>query len=376
MTRASDITQHGFGLCRKPPAACALPTGTGIRSEPEYEGLPDGGAGGSGTIRRGVGAALSGLKTLIHNPQLLWFALMVGLVLAGHFAAQWALIFASVNRVPDLIGSPVVTFMVELPTVFCLAFLLAGLTLSLSSEKDDPVSFFHGLSRAKKYLRPLTGWSVAMALAGTLLFNAGGNYGSPGLSWSLWSPLWQFLYNVLSQFPFNWTLNPVVFVSSPPDGGVTPLMVMYPSALIYSLIFLAINALLFCLTLFVVPLIVIERKRLKEAVSGSFALMRKCWGEVAACVLGLGIVLFAALLTFLLFGVTGISQVLLVHGITSISSPRPGDAWIAAGILYDIALSGFAFIVATVGGIAILDLYTSAKNRQVAESAENTGGIR
>jgi hypothetical protein len=74
-------------------------------------------------------------------------------------------------------------------------------------------------------------------------------------------------------------------------------------------------------------------------------------------------VVFAASLTFLLFQFTGISQVDVLNGMTSISSSRPGDAWIALGLLYALALSGFVFIVATVGGIASLGLYRYAKIR-------------
>ena len=74
--------------------------------------------------------------------------------------------------------------------------------------------------------------------------------------------------------------------------------------------------------------------------------------------------LFAVSLTFLLFRFTGISTVEVASGITTISSARPGDAWIALGLLYSLALSGFALIVATIGGIASLDLYRYAKTRE------------
>jgi hypothetical protein len=60
----------------------------------------------------------------------------------------------------------------------------------------------------------------------------------------------------------------------------------------------------------------------------------------------------------------------VIDGITSISSPRPSDAWIAAGLLYVLALSCFAFVVATVGGIAALDLYRYAKTGQRPVSSE------
>jgi hypothetical protein len=48
------------------------------------------------------------------------------------------------------------------------------------------------------------------------------------------------------------------------------------------------------------------------------------------------------------------------------SYTNPSDAWIAAGLLYVLALSSLVLVVATIGGIASLDLYTSAKIRESA----------
>ena len=91
--------------------------------------------------------------------------------------------------------------------------------------------------------------------------------------------------------------------------------------------------------------------------------MRNIRGEVAVCVLGLGMVVFAASLTYLLFQV--------VAGIVALDLTwRPGDGWIAAGFLYVLALSILALVAATVGGIASLDLYTSAKTGHMPGSAE------
>jgi hypothetical protein len=337
-----------------------------VRPDTGHPSQPDDGR--PGRIRHGIRITLSSTKTLIGNRQLLWFSLFTGLVLAGHLIAQWVLILVNMNNGPDLIGSPVVAFAFELPTVFCLVFLLAGLVLSLSSETGGPVSFLHGFRMAGKYLIPLTGWSVVVALLGTLIFIAGG-ISSGALnsmqlhSFDIYGNLEIFLSNVFSQYPFNWSLDPDVFIAHPPGGNLPVLAPGFPGAFVETLFFSAINVLLFVLTLFVVPLLVLERKRLKEAVSGSFTLMKKYWAEVAACVLGLGMVVFAASLTFLLFQFTGISQVDVLNGMTSISSSRPGDAWIALGLLYALALSGFVFIVATVGGIASLGLYRYAKIR-------------
>jgi hypothetical protein len=371
MRLVSTVAHWWLGLCPKAPVVCASQTGSGNQPEPAYEGSPDGGAGGLKTIHRGIWAALSGTKTLIHNPQLLWFSLLVGLVLAGHFIAQWVLIgYPYSPQWPlffdssygYLLSSVFLTFAVELPTVFCLVFLLAGLALSLSPEKSGPVSFVQGFIGAKKFLIPLTGWSVVVALAGTLLFTAGQD-SSLLPTWfqpftmipTLWSALWGFVYNMVDQSPFNYVFYHPDFFLLPPSAG-WGIEWGFKSSLGYTLILSAINVLLFVLTLFVVPLLVLGRKSLKEAVSGSFTLMRKIWGEVATCVLGLGMVVFAVSLTYLLFPVvTGI----LARDITW----RQGDEWIAAGILYILALAGFTFVVATVGGIASLDLYTSAKIR-------------
>ena len=70
MTRVSGIVGHWFGLCPKPPAIHVLQTGLGFPTEPACKGQPEGG-GGPGSIRRGIGSALSGIKTLNRNRQLL-----------------------------------------------------------------------------------------------------------------------------------------------------------------------------------------------------------------------------------------------------------------------------------------------------------------
>jgi hypothetical protein len=463
MTRVSETAEYWLGLCRKTPVFLASETGIGDQPEIAHEGSPDAGAGGPGTIRRGIGAALSGTKTLIHNPQLLWFSLLVGLVLAINSLAQcWLVVFPSSSEwrfffdtdTVRLLPPLALTFVVGLMTVFCLGFLLAGLALCLSSKKDrhvsffqglkeakkflvpltgvsvvavlagiwlfihpflvqgvlfvrnpqwllsvdpdsfrililivqifviefvtvfclvfllaalflsissgggGPVLFFQGLKEAKKYVRSLTGWSVGLALAGSLLFIAGEYY-------SVVSPvIWQSLINVLNQFPFNFILND--FLPSTPFIALMPpsLWLGLGSALADTLILSVINVLLFILTLFVVPLLVLETKNLKEAVPGSCALMRRIWGEVAACVLGLGMVVFAASLMFLLFRFSGVDHVSWDAGQMVNSFTFPSEAWIAAGLLYVLILSGVVLVVATVGGIASLDLYRYANTAQ------------
>jgi hypothetical protein len=363
MTRLSETAEHWFGLCRKTPVVRTSQTGTGNQLEPAHEGSPDGEAGGAGTMRRGMGVLISGSKTLIRNRQLFWFTFFAGLVMAGHFLTQGALMVAGRNNGGNvLIASPLVTFLLEFPTVFCLVFLLAGLVLSLSSKKDGPISFFRGQGMAVQYLKPLVGWSVVIALTGTILFTLGLNMDllQPA-AWyrpfNIFGELSVVLLTVLHQFPFSWPLNPDVYI---PYGTFSRFLEAFRFGLAYAMILFVINIFLFAVTLFVVPQIVLEKKHLKEAVFGSFALMKSIRGEVATSLLGLGIIVSAALVTFFLFQFTGIDHVTGMH----ISSTRPSDAWIGFGLLYVIVLTGFVFVTATIGGIATLELYKDAKIRE------------
>jgi len=469
MTLISDIADRWLGLCRKPPVIRVAPTVSSNPPEPVYEGRPRGGADGPGTIRRGIGAAVSGIKTLIHNPQLLWFTLLFALVLAGNsiirvwlvdtpnssgqvysvdpayayflqsfvltgavgFSAAFCLVFLmaglvlalSVKKdcphsairglalarkylIPLTAGAATVTlagillliqpytvqgmlfvrnpewmifidhdtvrflswfiltFAIEFLMAFCLVFLMAGLVLALSVKKDcPPLSAIHGLALARKYLIPLTMVSVAMALTGTLLFTA-----------SQYSTLWEFVTGTLNQFPFHYVLSQFPYETSLLGGyGSSGIVFIYSlifSAVNeYTLILSAINVLLFILTLFVVPLIVLEKTNLTTAVFGSFTLMRKIWGEAAACVLGLGGVVFSALLLSRFFQFSGADSAWWDASVMYTTFTNPGGAWIAAGFLYVFALSGIAYITVTVGGIATLTLYNFAKTGQAPGSA-------
>ena len=373
MNQNSPDVHWWLGLCPKAPEVRALQTSFDDQPEPAHEGSPDGGAGGSRTIRRGIGAALSGTKTLARNRQLLWFTLLVGLVLAGNTIGQSALYYIGWTMRPDIIVSYVLDILIEFATLFCLVFLLAGLVLSISSKKGDSASFFVELAGAKKYLKAIFLWSIVLALAGMLLFRIWFYFFvwlPPELRFlNIFGPF-SFLTSMLIQFPFNLTLDPNIFTEIPGYGGRSLLLWIYPLGFMEALIFSAINLLLFILTPFVVPFIVLEQKTLREAVVGSFAMMKKTWVEVAACAVFLGVVVSGVFLTYLL--------VQAAHGYNNpwmawppgMVTSHPTDTWIALGLLYYLAVFIVAFVVATVGGIAVLDLYTSAKSGQITGSPE------
>jgi len=365
MTRVSEITEHWFGLCRKPPAVHALQSGFGFLPESGYVGLPDSGGGGSGTIRRGIGATLSGMRTLNQNRQLLWFGLLAGLVLAGNAVGEGAFWYINRTLRPDIIGLYIQDFFLWFATLFCLLLLLAGLILSLSSKKEGSASFSEGLAGAKKYWKPLFLWSMILAIAGILLLRIW-----VGLfTWLL--PEFPFLYifgpsnfviSTVTQFPFNWTLDWAMLTEVPGYGGRSLLLLIYPLGVMWTMNFLAITLFMFVLTPSVVPLIVLEQKTLREAVMESFTLMRTIGAEIVTSAAFLGVVVFGVFLTHLLVqavsGIVNPYQTVIFH---------PPGTWIALALLYNIALVTVAFVMATVGGIAALDIYHHAKIRGSAK---------
>ncbi len=92
--------------------------------------------------------------------------------------------------------------------------------------------------------------------------------------------------------------------------------------------------------------------------------MKKTWAGVVACALFLGVIITGAFLTHLLIqaasGIVDPYQTVIFH---------PPGTWIALALFYNIALLIVAFVMATIGGIAVRDLYISAKTGQIPGSA-------
>lgn len=331
-----------LGLCRKTPAVMVL------LPETPYESRSESGAGGSGTIGRGIEVTLSSVKTLIRHRQLLWFSFFTGLVMAGLFLAQYIIHLLGVYPYDaiDFQRWIILTFATELATVFFLSFLLAGLVLSVLQKESRILSSREGLALAKRHLGPLAGWSLVTALGGTLIFVL-----SSGLL-----PVEMVFRPLFSNFPFRFILLPEIYHIGPAGGTFATLY-----GLANTLILSAVNVLLFVLTLFVVPLIVLEKKNPKEAFLRSASMIKNIWGEAAVCGLVLGTVLYGALLTSSVFQI-----VYRIIAPEMLPFWYPGDAWIAAALVYLAALCCLAFVVATVGGIASLGLYRYARIREHA----------
>jgi hypothetical protein len=343
MMWVSGVIQRWLGWCPNAPAMRTASTVLVVPPEIIHPSQPDGGAGGSGKINRGISFALSGTKTLVRNTQLLCFSFLTGLVMAFMFITQYGLHLLGTYPyyIIDFQRWLILTFVIDLTSVFCLTILMAGLVLNLTSGEGKPFSFREGLSRTKSYLRPLADWSVVVALLGTAIY----------------VPIYYFgflhftLYPVLDQFPFNFILFPEVY-STGPIGGTYAILSAVTSTVIVS----GINIILLTLTLFVVPLLVLENMRLREAVAGSVTMMKNVWGEILACFLALILVVSAAAMTSLLFRI--------VYGVVApdmLLFWYPGETWIAAAVLYMLILCGLGFVVSTIAGIAAVNLYMFGK---------------
>jgi hypothetical protein len=356
MIQYPAVLHEWMGWCPNAPGMRTVPTMPAIPPGTENPGEPGGRAGIPGRIGRGIGIAMRSTKILMQNRQLLWFSLLIGVVMAFVFIAQYGLRLLTVYPY-DAIDFPrwiVLTFVVELITVLFLTMLLAGLILSLSEgESGRPASFREGLVRTRKYLHLLTDWSVILALLETgitiLLFISGYSYFS--------------LFPVLRQFPFSFILLPENY-SIGPMGGTYALS----SAITWTLTISGINAFVFIATLFVVPLVVLEKKTLPGAVTGSVSLMKKVLGEAMICFFLLILVISATAAASLLFpivyGIVAPGRLLMYY---------PGVAWIAAAILFMLALYCLACVVSTIAGIAVTDLYRFGTSGRIAREPEKGG---
>jgi hypothetical protein len=351
MTLSIDYVRKKSGWCPNAPSVRTAPAIL-IADTGAIQSLqPDGGPGGSGRVGRGVSFATGSIRTLVGNKRLLWFSLITGLVIAFLFTGEFALrIFGSYPH--PAMAYPVwltLTFALELVTVFSLNLLLTGLIISVSPDLASRSTTVRDvLSR----VRSIFGWSVIMSVIGTGLFVLLSQY--PGT-------VFLSLFPLVTRFPLNFILEPSLAGPGPIASGWHAAF-----AAASTLLLIIINVVLIALTLFVVPVLILEHKRLRGAVAESAALFRKTWAEILGCVLVFVLALLAISLVSVVF--------LPVYLAVNMSSPFWTEfwykgGWIAVGVLYILAWCVLTFIGSTAVGIAILDLYSYGKTGRLPEVA-------
>ena len=351
----NDGIRYYLGWCPNAPALRSSPAGCRVPEEIIHPDRPGGKDGIPARVRRGAGIARGSIRILIDNKRLLVFSLLTAVAILFMFAGEYLLRVAQAYPHPAL-AFPVrvaLTFGIEVITVFWITVLLAGTIASASSLSGRSATHPEPAT-----ILSLAGWSVVLALAGTSLFLLLNLYAGD---------LLLVLFSTIARFPFGNVLEPGLNGQGPITG-----LFHQTYAATYTLLFTMINLVLFAITLYVVPAIVIGKRRLPDAIAESAALVRKTWGEVLSCIFVFCLALLAVSVVSGLFS--------LVFGLVPLEDPFWSAFyyqgwWYAAGALYMVVWYIIAVAGSTAFGIAIFRLYDYGKTGRVSSvPAKGTSG--
>ncbi len=330
ITRISEIIHKWTGWC---PNARTMRTAPPVIATPPvtiHPAQPDGGAGGSGRIDRGIRLAIGSIRILIRNRQLLWFSFLTGLVVMFSLITTFALQFFSgtdpftgrsfvtepqtVLVAKGSLAWLTATYASQLIGAFCTFFLLAGLITCVSFLLSGRTATIReGLSYARRHLRPVAGWALVFAIAGT---------------------------------------------------AQSVLMNLYPGDLFLMFISGIMVFFLYLVTLFVIPALIFEEKSLLGAITRSLSLFRQTWGEILVC---------CFFFCLLFFAVAFVSILPMV----SIGFPSGDPVLLGVTVaLYILVLAILIMISWAVIGILLVGLYTYAKTGRIPGMFEEKQGVK
>jgi len=131
------------------------------------------------------------------------------------------------------------------------------------------------------------------------------------------------------------------------------------AAIFISVQIMFVNIILFLIALYIVPVIVLEKKGLIPALAGSLRLMKKTWRELLGCALVFGAIVIGIATVELMIGQ---SPLLLNHDYDFFLQVSRGQV-LMTGICYGFILTCWAMMASgfTAAGIAITDLYAYGK---------------
>ncbi|MEN6395303.1 MAG: hypothetical protein ABFC78_02335 [Methanoregula sp.] len=333
-------------------AAAISPAQPGIVHSPD----PQDPKGSPGRIRKGAVIAAESFRTLFREKSLLWYSVGSGLVIAFMFLSLYTphvlAGFPYFRGDPYLpLGGPAVvilTFCIEFACMLFFLSLLAGLVSSTFPHHEGHLTIRTGLSAAKKSLSRILLFAGILSLIVTVIFIVQLWY-FPDVTFGIW--------DFLSRFPFYFIIKPEVYNYGPIGGGFHII-----SALSTTFTLMALNLVCIFLTLFVVPVLVIEKKAVKDAVHESAVLLKKTGKEAAACILVFLLIICAFSATALFFPV-----------IYHILKPEyllfwyPGVEWIAGAYIWMAAWLILVALGLTAAGIAVQKLYVSGSKTTITE---------
>jgi hypothetical protein len=377
--RISDVIRGWLGWCPNAPAIRTAPAVLMAPSETIHPAQPgDGGSAGSpGRIRHGISIAVGSLKAMFQDRQLLRFTFLSGLVMLfliaveDYIATRNAYIVTHLdNSLSTIISYPpedplimydtrffditipfgnstfsfdIRLFVIEMFCLFCFAVLLAGIIIYRTGKgASRPPTIRESIAGVSAHARPLAALSVTMALLGGLL-------NAIVFQTQFFGKIIFTIEMAVFNLPYAYYLQ-----------GEPIWMALY-----YSFEIMFINIILFLVVLYVVPVIVLEKKELVPAFAVSVSLMRKTWRELLGCSVIYGVIVLGVAATAL---VIGQSPYLLSHDFDFFINMSRGQMLMMTVCF--LFLSGCWVMLAagfTAAGIAITDLYACGKTRRVPE---------
>ncbi|MDO9326510.1 MAG: hypothetical protein Q7T80_16290 [Methanoregula sp.] len=319
---------------------------------------PDGGGRGTGRIGRGIGIATGSLRALVRDRQMLWFAFFSGLVMLFLIAVEgWTV--ANIQSSPpfliDIPGNFFISypyldtrlFLIELICLSCFTLVLAGLILHRNGNSGKkPATIRESFTGINGQTGSLLALSLGLAVLATLVFMIASQ-----------SPFIGSIVHAVTMTLF-W-LPYAYYFSNDLFGGL-----YFASELMF------INAILLLITLYVVPVIVLEKKGLVPAIAGAAIHMKRTWCEMLGCLLVIvAIVLGVAAVALLI----GQSPLLLNHDYDFFLSFSRGRMLMMV-VCYGFFVASWILMAvgSTAAGVAIADLYAYGKTgRMPGEFTEN-----
>jgi hypothetical protein len=342
-----EVIRGWLGWCPNTPVIQTAPSVLVVPPTATNPAQPGNGGPvrGSGRIRRGMGIATHSINALFMEKRLFWFSLVSGLtILLLILAERWNLSHIDASSASSyLITLPVSDsylivfdlrlFLIETVCLACFTLLLAALVIYRNAKKNTiPVTVRSAFSAASGHAGTLATLSLIMAFVATVL-----------LEISAQDPITGMIVSAITRSMFYL---PYAYYFAP-NGIFT--------ALFFSFQMMVANTILFLVALYVVPVIVLENKRLLPALAGSVRLMKKTWRELLGCVLVFGAIILVVAAAGL---VIGQSPALLNYDYDFFLQVARGQVLMTAAC-YGFLLACWVLMAvgSTILGIAITDLY-------------------
>jgi hypothetical protein len=372
----ADTFKRYLGWCPNAPSLRTAPAVLMVPPETIHPAQPDGSgsAGRPGRIRDGISIAAGSLKAMVRDRQLLWFTFLSGLIMlflvlteawnntqisltptfplaitAGDSSIYLNLqdLWVDIPAGNSSLFIDLHLFLLELACMSGFILILAGLVLHrIGNRGKAPVTVREGLSMVRASLVSLAILSMGMALLATVLYSIISHSELVG----------GFIHTItmaLFWLPYDYYRPSGIFA------------VLYASANFFAVEIMAINIILFLAALYLVPVIVLEKKGLISAIIGSGTLLWRTWREVLGCILVFGLIALGIFAVGLLIGQ---SPVLVNNDLDFFISRSRGYMPMMA-VCYGFILTCWALMAVgfTAAGVALSDLYTFGTTGRVPD---------